>query len=428
MKLVGLLAFILTKTTASSTNACHEYCQEVVGSSSYCKMDQSPRVCHGTEVPCCMNGVTAAPELRVSAASAFRVTAECEQYPSSPTAPMFLWVEEPKLSRSDFEEFFARIAAYITGNCVRMQTVRLVLRVGSPYTKSQDDSSLLYWPPESSLIHTVLMQRLREAGEDYRIQLVFYPYIFENDSRGEWVRFGLDRSLNNRRNNRVNRHTVYDGIYSFVHGWQEFANSNPSSSIFVEGYTIDYEEIDPTKRKGAEDLVDFEQYELAPYVAAYPHIRSGLSLGYDDKKRIRHYSGYMDNIYLQVYDLYYPYKHADRSLEDSIFVNYNSNPRKLSQIILEEVLKPEILSIYRGREDRLFLMWSTQYISERKCLYPIGEMKSCGINYEIHSTPANFNEFINRVSAGHEILSRVQHGVYTFNFLQESWMPRSSRH
>jgi len=156
-------------------------------------------------------------------------------------------------------------------------------------------------------------------------------------------------------------------------------------------------------------------------------IKSGISVGYDDQALIRSFADHIDYIFVQVYDLYYPEIHADRNRDTSIFVRHNENPRELSRIILDRVLTPGIQSVYEPYLDRIFLMWSTQYTTERNCLYPVGHSRTCGINYEIHSTPYHFNEFINHITAGSHILSRVQHGVYTFNFLQESWMPRSWR-
>lgn len=423
----------------SSFDVCHRFCQETVDPSSYCKIDMSPRLCHGSDIPCC-SPEPAIARVRAAAAattatfvpspttSAPLRTRECEAYPSTPTSPMFLWVEGTKLDTfADYESMFGRLAAYITSNCANMQTTRLIVRVGSPFTHATSDSRSLFWPPESSPLLTVLARQLRRAGVSQPIRILFYPYIYETDSRTEWIRFARDRSINPRSNIKVTDRNVYDGVYSFVNGWQSVVNSDPSLPIEIEGYTIDHEELLPTKIRGDLHFVPFTSADLRPYKRAYPSIKTGVSFGYDDRSKIEEYGEYFDFLFLQVYDLYYPHKHADKNKDKSIFVKHVSNPTKLADVILEHVLDETIQRLYRARTDKVFLMWSTQYTSETRCLYPVGNEKTCGINYEIHSKPEDFNTFIRYLTSQSSVLSRMQHGIYTFNFLQQSWLPRSQR-
>ena len=226
------------------------------------------------------------------------------------------------------------------------------------------------------------------------------------------------------KNNRLGSRTVYDGIYSYVTGWQNFVASL-SSPLSIDGYVIDYEEI--LRRAGTDNLVSFTSGDLSPYRSAYSSIKTGITIGYDDRNRINLYGPYFDFLHLQVYDLYYPYPDADKSLTDSIFVKYVNDPVGLANTIVANVLTPTILSFYAGRESQITLMWSTQYISEKNCLYPLGAGASCGINYEIHSTPLAFNQFIQSIRSRGGALAQVQHAVYTFNFMQQTWLPVNQR-
>ena len=188
---------------------------------------------------------------------------------------------------------------------------------------------------------------------------------------------------------------------------------------------IDYEEI--LRRTGTDNLVSFTAPDLSPYRVAYPGIKTGITFGYDDRNRLNLYSPYFDFLHLQVYDLYYPYNGADESLTDSIFVKYEKDPVGLANVIVANVLTPTILSYYAGKESQITLMWSTQFIGEKNCLYPLGAGASCGINYEIHSTPAAFNQFMQSIRSRAGSLSQVQHAVYTFNFMQQTWLPLNQR-
>jgi len=219
--------------------------------------------------------------------------------------------------------------------------------------------------------------------------------------------------------------TVYDGIYSFVTGWQNFVSSISTSSMTITGYVIDYEEI--LIRSGTDNLVSFTASDLSPYRVGYPGIKNGITIGYDDRNRINLYSPYFDFLHLQVYDLYYPYANAGKSSTDSIFVKLVNDPIGLANTIVANVLTPTILSFYAGKESQITLMWSTQYISEKNCLYPLGAGANCGINYEIHSTPLAFNQFIQSIRSRSGALSQVQHAVYTFNFMQQTWLPINQR-
>lgn len=479
---LGFIIAAINAAPAIASRPCEDICHQRVGPASYCKMDNFPHVCHGSEVRCCNEDASghgsssALPQSRrfdpsffesitedmnrfcrthfggrsscltdrsppvcegttqectVIAAGAFAARASsplasssgCRAKPSVSTPPMFLWVEGTVLdSFAEFETFYSRLADFVTGNRANMDTVRLIIRVAHPLVHAAGDSTPIYWPPRTSPILTVLDRRLKSLSK--RVSIIFYPNIWGNTDRALWVEFAQSRRLNPRSNLKVTDDNVYDGIYSFVHGWQEFVDSQ-TSSISIEGYTIDYEEIKPHKDRGKKNIVLFTSKDLRPYKRAYPSIRSGISLAYDDRPLIDMFANHIDNLFVQVYDLYYPIKHADKSPETSIFERYNSRPSRLAEVILEEVLTPSIQSIYAPYLDRIFLMWSTQYTPERRCLYPVGDERTCGINYEIHSTPENFNTFINQVARSSEILSRVQHGIYTFNFLQQSWMPTS---
>ena len=356
----------------------------------------------------------------ITTIKAVTTNAQCENYPSS-TVPMTLWVEGPPYYEiSDFQAFYTRLASFIVSNCVNLETVSLVIRTPHPYFVSNGNGGYAYWPPQTSPIYTHLLQKLPSTLAT-KINVLLYPYIYDSFARGKWSTFATA----NPSTNKIGSKTVYDGIYSFVLGWQNFVSSISTSRLSISGYMIDYEEI--LRRTGTDNLVSFTAADLAPYRAAYPTIKTAISFGYDDKNRINLYGPYFDFLHLQVYDLYYPYIGADESLKDSLFVKFANDPTGLANTIMANVLTPNILSFYAGREKQITLMWSTQYISEKNCLYPLGAGASCGINYEIHSTPIAFNQFVQSIRGRGGAMAQVQHAVYTFNFMQQTWLPINQR-
>jgi hypothetical protein len=134
----------------------------------------------------------------------------------------------------------------------------------------------------------------------------------------------------------------------------------------------------------------------------------------------------MDQLFLQAYDLFWPYVGSDAT-DDSPFVVYENDPDLLSSVLLQKVFTSKILSTYQSRLDKIFIMWSTQSLKVKNCLYKIND-GSCGINNEFGPwRPDAFNVFIQKITQKNIVLGQVQHGLYTYNFLTPDWLPKSAR-
>jgi hypothetical protein len=186
---------------------------------------------------------------------------------------------------------------------------------------------------------------------------------------------------------------------------------------------IDHEEIRTYSEKGYP--LAFTADELLPYKQLYPNIRMATTIGYDDLKRLSYYSPIMDYMYLQAYDLYYPYPGADTT-KDSIFTVYRDDPVALTNVLLSKVFTPAIIAAYQPFLSKIKMMWSTQTLESKACFYTINN-GSCGINNEFNWKPSTFNQFIQLLIRGNPTMSAVEHGIYTFNFLMPTWLPLSSR-
>jgi hypothetical protein len=267
----------------------------------------------------------------------------------------------------------------------------------------------MFWPPSTSPLYTQLISQLPSSSG--RIKILLYPYVMEDFDRRAWVNFAKSAGA------RVTgAYTFYDGIFAFTQGWQDAVKS---SSVSIDGFMIDYEEI--YRRIGNAYASELTYAVFAPYRSAYPSIKTGVTVGYDSGKDINFFDPFMDYIHLQCYDLYYPYSGSDESSTDSIFEKYRDNPAGLAEIVLSKIFTPSVLSNYAGKQSKIKLMWSTQTLKNKQCLYPMNN-GSCGVNYEFNWSPKKFNEFMKLMMQSNSPLSLFEHGVYTYNFMRPDWV------
>ena len=326
---------------------------------------------------------------------------------------MFLWVELPNIrARSDYVVFYQKLKTFLDKNCVNIRVTTLVVRTISPYFPSTDP---MYWPPETSPLFTELIAKLNSSKNP--VKVVLYPYVMEDGDRNNWVKFA--NSLNIVPVNGTM--SVYDGVFAFTKMWQDFVSTRTDAAT-IDGFMIDYEEI--YKAIGTQNAITLTPESFGPYRNAYPTIKTGTSIGYDDGKHIRYFDPIMDYIHLQVYDFYYPYASADKSMTDSLFEVYKDDPQGFVNTVLKNVLTSTVLKAYQGRESKVKLMWSTQNLWNN-CIYPMRDGR-CGVNYEFNWSPAKFNEFVQIVQSN-PLLGRFEHGIYTYNFIRPDWVVKSSR-
>ena len=430
----GCAKEVIDSSSPSSVTSCdmNEYCRSNVGSLSYCKDWLSVSTCQGGDqyVDCSTCGgetpssVTIGPTDSVDSAdpvspvepSVAPSSDACEHRGAS-EVPLFVWLEGTGSmhSVSEFAALFQQIRQFVQYNCVNMRVTTLVVRTPNPVYPTQS-AEPVYWPPSSSPLFTELIAQL---GPETPVKILLYPYIMEDFDRTAWVQFAQSTGAK-----RVgSTYTVYDGIFAFTKGWQDFVRSR-SSSVQIEGFMIDYEEI--YRKMGSINVVALDQTTFQPYRSAYPSIKTGVTVGYDHGSAIKSFAPYMDTIHLQVYDLYYPYAGSDESKTDSVFEKYKDDPQTLANIVLSKVFIPSVLANYQGLGDKIKLMWSTQTLVPGGCLYPLNTGK-CGVNYEFNWRPDTFNEFMRIVQSSQSAIAPYEHGVYTFNFMRPDWLVKSSR-
>jgi hypothetical protein len=329
----------------------------------------------------------------------------CEDPPSGSTVPAFLWVEGIKMSsKQDAVSFFQRLYGFLESNCVNMGVNTLVVRTPNPVYPIKL-SEAAFWPPANSPLFTELIAKIKSP-----IKILLYPYVMEDFDRTAWLNFGDKKG-------------VWEGVFKFTKLWQDFVTDSGNKNVIVEGFMIDYEEI--YKAIGTEHRVTLTPESLNPYRAAYPSVKTATSIGYDDLKTINFFYPFMDYLHLQVYDLYYPYEGSDESSKDSVFMRYKNDASGLFDVLVKFVFLPGIMKAYSGKESKIKLMWSTQTLADRDCLYPLNDGR-CGINYEFNWKPRAFNEFL-KLMIESPVLGKFEHGVYPYNFMRPGWLKPADR-
>ena len=362
-------------------------------------------------------------------ANLLEVSAECEIYLKK-EVPLFVWIEGPRMyARSEFVAFYQKVKVFLESNCAHIRPTTLTIRTAHPYYVPKGD--IVYWPPESSPLLTELLSKLNVGSP---VKVLLYPYIFDEFAREQWVKFAnsgsVDAVLPRPSYNATSTASavlqevnIYDGIFQYVKGWQT-AVDRLNSNVKIDGFMIDYEEV--YRYPDSTYLMKFTPDEVNPYRSIYPTIRVGTTFGYDDIKKLNYFDGFMDYLYLQAYDLYYPYVGADETA-DSPFIAYQDDPQYLAKILHQKVFTPSILNAYQSKLNKIHIMWSTQSLIVKDCLYKIND-GSCGINNEFGSwRPDSFNSFIQEMIGTSDVMSAVQHGVYTLNFVTPNWLPKSAR-
>jgi hypothetical protein len=439
-------------TTSPRINApaigCDALCASISGG-SYCKTWLASPTCSGSEARCDKTvcggtgiGSTISP-LTTKAANTTTFSSsrtvdpslvpssECEQYVGKPV-PLFIWIEGPRMyARTEFVAFYKKVTVFLQSNCANIRPTTLVIRTAHPAYVPNGD--VVYWPPNNSPLFTELISKLGTRSNN--ISIMMYPYIYDEYARSQWIAFAnsgkVDKVLPRPKYDStastaggvLGSVNIYDGIFQFVKGWQT-AVASLGSNVTVDGFVIDYEEV--FKYPDENYIVKLSADEINPYRSLYPSIKVATTIGYDDSAKLARFEPYMDYLYLQAYDLYYPFAGAD-STPQSIFLKYENDPQGLAAVLLQKVFTQSILNSYQSRLSKVKIMWSTQALGITNCLYKLND-GSCGINYELGSwTPAAFNVLMQTLMAANPILGAVEHGMYTMNFITPDWLPRSAR-
>lgn len=417
--------------------AADDFCKAIVGPQSYCQEKKDNKFfCHGSDFQCNCESTeqpTSAPEettttpiptsVDTTATSTPKVnvirrtqevpatsdnttpiprpSGECEDMPSG-DVPAALWIENTSVlssSRDAVNKFYSQVLAYMNGNCARIRTTKLIVRVYHPEYPSKDGA--YYAPSTNSALFTELLSKLPSST-----QVHFYPYVMDAFDQGKWAAY-------------AGKSDVIANVFQFAADWNKILSA--AGAPTVRSIVIDNEEI-----RGWSNHDQLISDSNINKLKASSGVGFGISLGFDETPKLNQWASFVDQFYLQAYDFYAPTAGIDQS-SNSRFLTMQNQGASLAQYIDGQAIAQKQWDAYAKDPSRVTLMWSTQEISGTGCLYPLPN-GSCGANHEFGSwSPRAFNDFLHNLTQKNPTAAAVGHAVFQFAFMPKSWMPMSAR-
>ena len=427
-----------TKTPASTTKTpttlppilylatCNAdaYCTELVGNGSLCRTNWRGTYCTGSRVSCTCTAVNAEqtattkfpvptdpPTTTVKPTTAPVVPTTSTPIPSSPTpttpAPtgncaassnmdLFIWTEWPSLTDpAAASTYYSGLLGFMSANCIGARIPRLILRVLHPQYPSVSNS--FYTPSKTSILYSAFLSKIPT-----NTQLIIYPYVMEQPAGVAWMANGAPNPV--------------EGTVQFMKSWNTLL---AGSGLSFSGIVLDMEEL-----PGLNSYSSFQvtAASVSSLKAKYGAFEFGITAGFDQIGVIQNSVGFVDKIYLELYDFYTPYVNVGHTT-DSKFLTMKNEATAFGDFVLTSAIAPSVLSAYAQYPDKLMAMWSNQNLVG-KCLYPLDGISKCGANYEFGVwDPLAFNSFVTYVKTKSPALSKLQHGIFQYSFTPPNWIP-----
>lgn len=361
------------------------FCIAMVGPISYCKAESN--TCHGDPMVSCRCDSESAVSSTPASAVAPRV--------STARDGSFMWLEWPTLdSASEWREFYTNVRRSLSERCSSFPVSRLIVRVNDPLFQAERGN--LWQVSTESALFTHLLADLSLDTEIY-----IFPYL---------------RTTNETNTPRWRSYTgastLLEGVYKYVHRWNELLRS-ARPGLRIAGIVTDFEEHEGFLA----DLPSIPCYRSLYSTAGQPALRFGTAMGFDQPLRAQSVSEHIDDIYLEMYDMYVhgvkPAVHVDGG--DSGFIN---NPDSFLNALDRHVWGP-FLRHYG--DEKLHFMWSLQSGRSRSCLYPLGT--GCGGKEDFGRwSSGKVAEFFAKLEERHPVFAGKPRGFFQFSFMPNSWL------
>jgi len=303
------------------------------------------------------------------------------------------WPSLPKLTHTEFVEYYRRLLLLLKSNCAYMRVTKLILRVLDPEYPLAMPISI--WYPNNdvtqSALFTELLVKLNETSVK---EIEMLPYVGGDGNLDAWKKWSPDGE------------SVMAGTYAFAAEYNKYL----PDGIKFTGITVDIEEIhhlpeyDMITNASAEYDFKGGHTDLG-FGMAFPHTNIGLIQS----------CPFMSSFYLEMYDM---------AFKTSPFLKYKDEADELIDFLSTNALDDNRRKVYNDYSDRVHLMWSIQS-NGLPCMYPIYHGR-CGMgNTDFgHWSCRSFNEFLSKVRSGLDTPD-VHHGIYQVDFWPSSMAPPS---
>jgi hypothetical protein len=308
-----------------------------------------------------------------------------------------LWIEAPagSLTMAQWTTYYQQLRTYLTSNCINSKISKVIIRTPTP-----SFGGTVMWPPKTSPLLTQLFNSL-PAG----IAVSVYPYLYADSDRATWKNFGGSSD-------------IIENVYIFAKGWNDYLKS-VGSAVRVSAITLDLGELIP----GKVYQVPLTASKITAYKTKYGIPELGGLTSYDHKSEVLAYATVLDQFYLLISGLYYPYAGVDKSETASPFVIYKNNPVAMANFILTNIFLPGIKNAYLPYIAKMNALWSVES-TYGDCIHPNSD-GTCQTNYEFGVWKADaFNAFIRQIkTSSPDFFAKMQHGTFQYNFIPKTWVP-----
>ena len=324
----------------------------------------------------------------------------CAKSVTKTVSDFFIWTEWPSLSDlSAASAYYDGLLKFIRSNCAGLGVTRVVLRILHPYYPWKDQN--FYLPSQTSVLYQAFISKLPS-----NVELVMYGYVMEAPAIQAWT-------------TELGVSTAIEGVVAFMKKWNDFLGSVGSSQRF-KGVVFDLEEFPSMQKLSPWTL---NAGNVAALKSKYGQFEFSTTIGYDALGTLSTQAAFVDKLYLQLYDLYQPYRNVGPTA-DSRFLVFKNNAATMGDFILNTVLSSQILSAYAQYSDKVMLMWSNQNLVG-SCLYPLDGKTNCGANNEFGLwDPDAYNAFLSYVKGKSPVLNNLKHGLFQYSFTPPSWVSK----
>jgi hypothetical protein len=399
----SLLLFLTVSVLCADGMCGDDLCIDQVGDSSYCS--RNTFTCHGAPEVSCLCTVSDRKAYSVKrsmkhkrrrsprkvATRRLRRNMKFESKPENPT-DIFMWLEWPSLRSYEWTQFYENLLSFMDSNCGNFRVTRVIARVLSPVF--QQDKGKLWQVGTDSVFYTSFLSQVASGTE-----IFIYPYLL-GGSPGRWIK-------------AMGTSTALEAVYKYVSEWNKLlATVRPD--LRISGIVTDFEE-----RKGFKDeLPMIGEYREKYSSRGEPLLRFGAAFGYDQPKRARRVSGFIDDTYLELYDLY------ERGYSSRAPRFQQGRPGYRDKVLKTlEKMDADVWGslVEKYDEPNVHFMWSLQSRSSSDCLY--SRRGRCGAKDDFGSWSApKVAEFIRTVQERYPSMSHQAHGFFQFNYTPQSWM------
>ena len=376
----GLLLLLLAVQTTALCVPGDATCTTLVSRASWCRRESE--TCHGApHVKCYCDSPRSAAVVTTSSTPTMSVAAETQR--------VFMWLEWPDLeSVAEWQTFFDSVIRFMESNCGGFSVWRLVVRVMDPFLYARIGK--LWQVSTESVFYTHLIARLRSD-----VELVIYPYLLEERAARWSQAMGTRGPL--------------EAVFKFAHQWNTLLRSTGSRTR-ITGIATDFEESETFEA----ELPAIPDYKRA-YAVDGARVRFGTAFGFDQPRRAAEVSPHIDDVYLEMYDLYEAETGIRVEQGKGPLVNH---PRSFLDK-LDADIWPHLLEHYD--QDHLHFMWSLQARSSNRCLYKHDGLCGTKDDFGRWSAP-KVSEFLALVEARHPSLRTHRKGFFQFSYTPESWL------